>query len=134
MKIFDIIKKIFKVEKVDDINEEMVDAYYSEMEKTEEKVEETTEEVVENAEPATETETVEETPVEETPEEVVENAEPVVEEQPTEEVKDEVKEDVLTKEVINSSKGNIPMSKADIMELHGDQFFTALYKNKKNLM
>jgi hypothetical protein len=128
---------------IDEINDELIDAYYTEMEKP---VEETTEEtVVENTEPVEEvteeTEPTEETTEEDKEETVVENTEPVQEEPVKEDVSEEKteedkedKEEVLTKEVINSAKGNIPMDKSDLMKLHGDKFFAALYKNKKNLM
>lgn len=144
MKLFDIIKNIFKVNSVDEINEELIDKYYSEMGKTE-AVEEVTEEVVEeviNEEPVKEEEKTEEIPetevivVEETPVKEEKTVEDVVNEEQVkkEEKTEEDKEEVLTKEVINSAKGNIPMDKSDLMKLHGDKFFAALYKNKKNLM
>jgi protein transport protein SEC24 len=155
MKLFDIIKNIFKVEKIDDINDELIDKYYDENMKqpeTEEKTEEVVnEEPVKEEEkieeiPETEVIVVEETPVEEEKTEEVVNEEPVKEEEKTEEVvneepvkeeekiEDKKEEEVLTKEVINNAKGNIPMDKSDLMKLHGSEFFNALYKSRKNLM
>jgi Glu-tRNA(Gln) amidotransferase subunit E-like FAD-binding protein len=135
MKLFEILKKIFNVEKVDEINEEMISTYYDSLEGKNEQVEE----VIENAETVEEEKTeevIEETtteePIEEKVEEVVvEVVEEPVEETTTEEEKSE--EEVLTKDVIKNAKTSQTIDKEYLLSLRGKQFFDALYKNPQLL-
>lgn len=140
MKLFEILKKIFNVEKVDEINEEMISTYYDSLEGKNEQVEE----VIENAETVEEEKTeevIEETPTEEpiteepieekVEEVVVEVVEEPVEETTTEEEKTE--EEVLTKDVIKNAKTSQTIDKEYLMSLRGKQFFDTLYKNPQLL-
>lgn len=135
MKLFEILKKIFNVEKVDEINEEMISTYYDSLEGKNEQVEE----VIENAEPVEEEKTeevIEETstekPIEEKVEEVV--VVEVVEEPVEEKIEEEkIEEEVLTKDVIKNAKTSQTIDKEYLLSLHGKQFFDTLYKNPQLL-
>lgn len=140
MKLFEILKKIFNVEKVDEINEEMISTYYDSLEGKNEQVEE----VIENAEPVEEEKTeevieettTEETPVEETTEEKVEEVVVEVVEEPVEETvteEEKTEEEVLTKDVIKNAKTSQTIDKEYLMTLRGKQFFDTLYKNPQLL-
>ena len=131
MKLFEILKKIFNVEKVDEINEEMISTYYDSLEGKNEQVEE----VIENAEAVEEEKTEEvieattttEEPIEEKVEEVVVE----VVEEPVEEKIEE--EEVLTKDVIKNAKTSQTIDKEYLLSLRGKQFFDTLYKNPQLL-
>jgi Glu-tRNA(Gln) amidotransferase subunit E-like FAD-binding protein len=136
MKLFEILKKIFNVEKVDEINEEMISTYYDSLEGKNEQVEE----VIENAEPVEEEKTeevIEETTTEEPIEEKVEEVVVEVVEEPVEETitteEEKTEEEVLTKDVIKNAKTSQTIDKEYLMSLRGKQFFDTLYKNPQLL-
>jgi Glu-tRNA(Gln) amidotransferase subunit E-like FAD-binding protein len=136
MKLFEILKKIFNVEKVDEINEEMISTYYDSLEGKNEQVEE----VIENAETVEEEKTeevIEETTTEEPIEEKVEEVVVEVVEEPVEETitteEEKTEEEVLTKDVIKNAKTSQTIDKEYLMSLRGKQFFDTLYKNPQLL-
>ena len=138
IKLFTLIKKLFNVDNVESVTDEMVENYFAKQDEVvnnEEKVDEPVadEPVVDNTDvkevveaevnPPTPVEPVADTPVE-----------PVADNTDVKEPKeDEDKpQEVLTKDVISNAANNINY-KDNLMTLTGDAFFTALHKHASEL-
>lgn len=145
--LFTLLKKLFNVDNVESVTDEMVENYFAKQ--NDDKVVENTDEPTVEDKPVEEvtdkedklpTEPVVDTPVEPTVvEEVVEAEvnppvvdEPVAEPEDKKEDEEDKPHEVLTKEVISNAANNMNY-KDNLMSLKGDAFFTALHKHQSEL-